>query len=148
MYHSCTTGRNVMNYSASNIVTKFYFYIAILLFVSACGEADSLGNATGNSTGINVNNEQSSISLTWTPPSINTDGSTLNDLSGYKIYYGPSPDQLTEHITIENGSIADYTTDQLNIDLSSTDTYYFGMKAYNSLNLESPMSNIVSKQFI
>ena len=29
-----------------------------------------------------------SMSLSWTPPTQNTDGSALTDLAGYKLYYG------------------------------------------------------------
>ena len=38
--------------------------------------------------------------LTWDPPTTNTDGTTLADLAGYKIYYGQSSGNYTEHSTL------------------------------------------------
>ena len=31
-----------------------------------------------------------SATLSWTPPTTNTDGSSLTNLAGYKVYWGPS----------------------------------------------------------
>ena len=41
-----------------------------------------------------------SVSLAWTPPTQNEDGSTLTDLSGYKIHYGTTSKTYTQSIPV------------------------------------------------
>lgn len=78
--------------------------------------------------------------LSWTAPTQNQDGSTLVDLAGYTIVYGPSSTMLHESIRIQNAGIDRYVVDNL-----PAGTYYFGVKAFNSVGVESAVSNVVSK---
>lgn len=78
--------------------------------------------------------------LTWTPPTQNTDGSTLSDLGGYFIYYGSSPNALTNRIQISNSGLTAYTVTGL-----PTGTTYFAISAYAASGVESALSNIGSK---
>lgn len=78
--------------------------------------------------------------LSWTAPTQNEDGSTLVNLAGYMIVYGPSSTMLHETIRIENPGIDRYVIDDL-----PAGTYYFGIKAFNSEGVESSVSNVVSK---
>lgn len=89
--------------------------------------------STGGSNG--------AATLSWTPPTRNTDGTTLSNLSGYRIYYGTSQTALTQTIQINNPSISTYVIDGL-----SPATYYFGVKALTSKGTESALSNIASKK--
>ncbi|MCW8854871.1 MAG: fibronectin type III domain-containing protein, partial [Gammaproteobacteria bacterium] len=90
-------------------------------------------SAASNKTGV--------VTLSWTPPTENTDESTLTDLSGYKIYYGLSENSLTNSITINNIGLTSYVIENIN----TNTTYYFSITSINSLNVESDYSNIVSK---
>jgi len=74
--------------------------------------------------------------LTWTPPTENTDGSTLNNLSGFIIYYGKSSSELKQSIQIHDPNITSYTIN----DLDEDSTYYFRITAINSLNTQSEPS--------
>jgi len=87
------------------------------------------------------NNTTGIATLSWNPPTENTDNSSLNDLSGYKIYYGLSADALTNTITITNVDQVSYVIENLNMNT----TYYFSITAVNTSNSESDLSNIVSK---
>jgi len=82
-----------------------------------------------------------SATLSWVVPTTNTDGSALTDLTGFRIYYGNSPDSLTETLTIANTGLTTYVVTNL-----PSDTWYFAVKAYNSANVESNLSTIVSKK--
>ena len=82
-----------------------------------------------------------SASLSWTPPTQNSDGSTLVNLAGYRIYYGQSPSQLTEQVVINSAGISTYIIENL-----SPATWYFSMTAVNSSGVESERSSTVSKQ--
>lgn len=81
-----------------------------------------------------------SASLSWTPPTRNTDGSTLTNLAGYKIYYGTSSGTLNKTVQISNAGVSSYVIENL-----SPATYYFAVKAYTAAGVESALSNTASK---
>lgn len=91
---------------------------------------------------INVAQATSSgtASLSWTPPTTNTDGSMLTNLAGYRIYYGASASTLTQQIQVANPGVASYVVSGL-----SGGTYYFAVRAYNTAGAESASSTVVSK---
>ncbi len=78
-----------------------------------------------------------SVTLNWTAPTQNTDGSVLMNLAGYKIYYGTSPDNYPNQISINNPGI---TTDL--VDNLTPNTWYFVSTAFNSAGEESDVSNV------
>jgi hypothetical protein len=78
--------------------------------------------------------------LTWTPPTENTDNSTLTDLAGYKIYYGTSPGNYNDTITISNPGLTSYLVEDL-----ASSKWYFVMTSLNSSGIESSYSIEVGK---
>ena len=82
----------------------------------------------------------SNVTLSWTAPDQNTDGSPLTNLSGFKIYYGTSPAQLTSVITVKNAGLSTYVVDGLNVG----QTYYFAVSATTSDGMESTQAGVVS----
>lgn len=89
-------------------------------------------NSQGTSNG--------SATLSWTPPTRNTNGTTLTNLAGYRIYYGTSPSSLTRTVTLSNAGLSRYVVSDL-----SAATWYFSVRAYTSSGAESANSNTVSK---
>jgi len=81
-----------------------------------------------------------SATLSWIPPTTNTNGTPLTNLSGYRIYYGTSSSSLTQSVQIANSGITNYVIDNL-----SPATWYFTVVSYNNANVESPLSEVVSK---
>jgi hypothetical protein len=81
-----------------------------------------------------------SATLSWTPPSENTDGSTLSDLAGFRIQYGTSAAALTQTVQISNPSVATYVVTGL-----SAGNWHFAVKAYTTGGAESANSTVVSK---
>jgi len=80
------------------------------------------------------------ITLTWTPPTEYTNLQPMHDLSGYNIYFGSSPEQLERLVTID-ANLTSYVIEN-DIRILANERYYFGMTAFTSNNLDSPMSNI------
>jgi hypothetical protein len=79
-----------------------------------------------------------SATLSWKPPTVNSNGSALTNLAGYRIYYGTSATALTRSITINSvGVTTDVVTDL------SPGTYYFALMAFNTSGIESKLSNVV-----
>lgn len=78
--------------------------------------------------------------LSWTPPTQNTDGTALSNLAGYRIHYGTTPSALTQTIQLASAGASSYIVTNL-----APGTYYFAMRAYTSGGTESANSNVVSK---
>ncbi|MGH8179174.1 MAG: putative Ig domain-containing protein [Steroidobacter sp.] len=81
-----------------------------------------------------------SATLSWTPPTQNTDGSTITNLAGFRIAYGASSVALNQTIEIANPGLATYVVTGLN-----SGTWYFAVKAYSSSGAESALSSVASK---
>lgn len=81
-----------------------------------------------------------SVSLTWTAPTQNEDGTPLMDLAGYKIYFGVSQGNYPNQIRVDNPGLTTYVVDNL-----SPDTYYFVSTAFNNSGVESDFSNVAIK---
>ena len=79
------------------------------------------------------------VTLDWTPPTENSDGSALTDLAGYRIHYGASRDSLTQTANITNPGLTSYVIDQL-----TAGTWYFDVGAYSKSGVESSASGVVS----
>jgi hypothetical protein len=73
------------------------------------------------------------------PPTENTDGSVLNNLAGYTVYYGTSPSDLTQSVKITNPGLTAYTLSNL-----QSGTWYFTVTSYSSVGIESTRSGVVS----
>lgn len=78
--------------------------------------------------------------LKWTPPTKNTDGTPVTNLSGYVISYGSSASMLSQTISITNPSTTSYTVQNL-----GQGTWYFGVSASASDGTTSSLSSVVSK---
>jgi hypothetical protein len=78
--------------------------------------------------------------LSWSVPTLNTDGSSLTDLAGFRVYHGTSANSLTDVADVPGASASGYTWTQL-----ASGTHYFAVAAYSSSEGESAMSSIGSK---
>jgi hypothetical protein len=81
-----------------------------------------------------------SATVNLTPPTLNTDGTTLTDLAGVTIYYGTSSSNLTQTVQVAGTSPVSYTIGGL-----ASGTWYFAGAAYTTAGMQSAMSGVVSK---
>jgi hypothetical protein len=86
----------------------------------------------------------SNATLSWLAPTVNSNGSALTDLIGYKIYYGTDPTALSSSVTLETPALNTYVIDELRVGA----TYYFAVAALASDGTESVLSAIVSKAIL
>lgn len=86
-------------------------------------------------------NPLGSATLSWTAPTLNTDGSALSNLAGYEIKYGQSPTNLDSDIQIDGVG----TTVRVIESLPKGTTWYFSIAARNSAGVLSTPSAPVSK---
>ena len=80
-------------------------------------------------------NANGAVTLSWTPPTTNTDGSPLQGLNGYVIAYGQVSGQYTESVTITNPGITSAVIEQL-----VPATWHFAVKATTDSGAESDYS--------
>ena len=121
------------------------------VLLTACGGGDGGGSggssaspsavapkASGAGDGlVGVASAKGATTLSWVPPTENDDGSALK-LTGYRIYWGLNPDNLTSSVTIENPGLTRYVVEQL-----QPATYYFVATAL-SKDGESEPSNVIA----
>jgi hypothetical protein len=81
-----------------------------------------------------------SATLSWTPPTTNSDGSALTDLAGYRLYWGPTQGSYSNNASLNGAGLTSYVVTGL-----TPGTWYFAMAALNASGTESPLSNVASK---
>lgn len=129
---STTTGRLSGTPAAANAGT----YSNIVISVS-----DGTNRVSLPAFSITVSQSvNGSATLSWTPPTSNTDGTTLSNLAGYRVVYGRTSTSLDQVVQISNASVSTYTVSGL-----SSGTWYFAVKAYNAAGAESDLSTVRSK---
>lgn len=78
--------------------------------------------------------------ISWVPPTANTDGTALTDLAGYRIHYGTNASSLDRVIVIDNPGLTSYTIEEL-----GPGRWYFGVTSVTTDGAESTLSNLASK---
>ncbi|HZX22698.1 MAG TPA: putative Ig domain-containing protein [Woeseiaceae bacterium] len=81
-----------------------------------------------------------SVTLSWSPPTENTDGTTLTDLAGYRIYWGTTSGSYPNSVTIDNPGLTTYVVENL-----TPGTYEFVATSYNTSGVESDYSAPATK---
>ena len=77
-----------------------------------------------------------SVTLAWSAPALSSDGTSLTDLAGYRLYDGSTAAEYT--MVTDVGKVTAYTTEPL-----PAGTYYFAVTAYDTSGNESEVSNEV-----
>jgi hypothetical protein len=88
--------------------------------------------AAGSATG--------SVTLNWTPPTQNEDGSQLTDLAAYRILWSRDGGTFSNSVRINNPSVTRYVVENL-----TPGTYEFAATAINSAGVESRFSNSITR---
>lgn len=81
-----------------------------------------------------------SVTLSWTAPTENVDGSALTDLDGYRLYWRKISGNIRDSVTIDNASITTYVIENI-----PSGTYEFSATSFNKAGVESRYSNSATK---
>lgn len=125
----------------------FVFLVTAMLAPSLTGCGGSVSteavapatSAPGPAAGSDPGPATGAATLAWTAPTTNSDGTQINDLLGFKIYYGTA--HAAYGVSIDVGGNTSYQIDNL----AAGTTYYFTVTAYNTSGIESDYSLEVSK---
>ena len=134
-----TTGRLYGTPGASNVGTYGWVQIAATDGGSTSWLRAYTLTVSAASPSVGSTSSTGTVTISWTPPTQNTDGSTLINLAGYHIYYGTSQSSLTNVVNITNPGLATYVLSNL-----SAATWYFAMTSVNTNGQESARSTVVS----
>jgi Fibronectin type III domain len=108
------------------------------LILAGCGGGGNSGSPSA--TAAETNAATGTATMSWTAPTMNSDGSPLSALAGFTIYYGTSSASLTQTIQIPNAGAVNYVVTNL-----SPGTWYFAVSAYTNAGEQSALSTVVSK---
>lgn len=111
----------------------------LLLLASGLGGCVEGGNGE---TAVDTGTGTSTVTLTWVAPTHRADGSavTLSDITGYRLYYGPTPDHLPHVVHIHGQETTRHT---LELPVGS---YYFRVSAMETDGTEGMKSQALSRQ--
>lgn len=79
------------------------------------------------------------VTLSWTAPTQNADGTALTNLAGYKVYYGRSAGALSTVRKLDVGVTS------VVIENLSSGTWFFAMSSFNTADIESARTATISK---
>jgi hypothetical protein len=133
---SIATGKLSGTPTSSNVGTSS----GIVISVSNGTAKAALASFSITVTGAPTTN--GTATLSWTPPSQNTNGTTISNLAGYNINYGTSASALSKSLQIPNPTATTGTVTGL-----TSGTWYFAVVSYNADGSTSSLSSVVSKSF-
>jgi hypothetical protein len=81
-----------------------------------------------------------SATVTWQPPTQNSDGSALTNLAGFQVDYGTAANALNKTLKVANPAQSSSTVTNL-----TSGTWYFAVQAYTNSGLQSAVSSVVTK---
>jgi hypothetical protein len=105
---------------------------------SPVGNSPSGSGSSSSSSG-SSHATPGTVTISWQPPTENTNGTTLTDLAGYTIHYGTQSQNYTSAIEVTNPGLTSYVVENL-----PAGTYYFAVSAYTSSGEASSYSPQVS----
>jgi hypothetical protein len=125
------------------------FALAALICVGLAACNDSGSSAAGSSAvGTSATSAASpasttdkSVTLSWSRPMQNSDGTSLSNLAGYTLHYGSSSQEYTGSIEITNPTATSYVISDSNFPAGK---YYFAISAYNAQQVSSSLSGEIS----
>jgi hypothetical protein len=106
---------------------------------SSGGTTGGGSGSTGGGTTTPPSGATGTATVTWHPPTANTNGTAISNLAGYTVYYGTSQSSYSS-VKVANPGLTSYTIDNL-----SPGTYYFTVAAYNTAGMTSTNGPIASK---
>jgi hypothetical protein len=116
------------------LTKKSCFILLISLLIIGLAGCGGGGNASldVNSSGAQL--KSITVDLSWDAPITYTNGSSLTDIAGYKIYIGNCQRTYTQVINV--GNVTSYVINNL-----AAGTYYVSVTVYNTSGIESDYSN-------
>ncbi len=101
--------------------------------------SDGTATSTLNAFAVEVIPPLGSVTLRWSVPTKKSDGTPLDDLAAYIIYYGQSPAYLDRFVTVDDPQLTRHLVRGL-----TEATWYFAMTSYTAAGVEGERSGTVA----
>jgi len=147
-------GCDMREYQARGSFGRVIVVALLAVMLAGCGDDDksesqAVANPSGNPGTVPPPipppppppSSTGTATLEWIPPVTTTNGATLTNLAGYRIYYGTDVTKLVQRIDVTNAGVATYVIEGL-----APATYYFAVTAVDARGAESPRSNAGRKE--
>ena len=120
-------------------LTTLLLIMVTSLLLTACGGGSGSDGSDSPALGGGTSGQ---AMLSWIAPSTRADNShlALNDVEGFRVYYGTSASSLVLLADLNDNSITEYTTDAM-----PSGSYFFAVTAYDTDGNESGFSNVINK---
>ena len=120
-------------------LTTLLLVMTISLLLTACGGGSGSSSSDSRTTDSTSSGQGM---LSWIAPSTRADSSylSLNDVEGFRVYYGTSASDLALLVDLNDNSITEYTPDTI-----PSGNYFFAVTAYDTDGNESGLSNVINK---
>ena len=125
--------------SASDGVSQASLSPFTIIVQGTGGSTSGGGTTTPPSGGGSTSGGPGSATVSWHPPTTNTNGSVINNLAGYTIYYGTSASNYSS-VKVANPGLTSYTISNL-----AAGSYSFAVVAYNAAGMTSNYSAVATK---
>lgn len=99
------------------------------------------GNTTTTLPAFSITVGTNAVTVSWVPPTTNTDGTPVQGLDGFGVYYGTAPGQYSRFNAVPDPG----TRSACLSELSAGTTWYFAVTAISSSLVESAYSIEVTK---
>ena len=119
--------------------TPVAFTPVVSVPVTSTTPVASTSSSSSSSSGGTSGSATENVTLSWSAPTENTNGSALTNLTGYIIYYGTSAGAMTQTIDINTVGMLTYVVGDL-----SAGNWYFQIVAVNAAGVESSPSATVN----
>jgi len=130
-----------LNILRKKLIVTFALVLMGFCF-GACGSTAGLGTGLdGDVPEYGGDGGTNSLMVGWNAPTTNEDGTPLEDLAGYRLYYGKGSGDYSYVADVSNA----YTEAEIG-GLSAT-TWYMAVTAYDYFGNESEYSNEISHSF-
>jgi hypothetical protein len=114
------------------------FFILVLIALGGCSSGGGGGAPSVQNTEPPISLPEPSttaLTLTWQPPTENSDGTPLLDLAGYYIYLGRESEVYDDVLLLDNPGLTTFVIDNL-----EPGTYFLAATAFNASGVESSLS--------
>jgi hypothetical protein len=113
--------------------------VVVSTTTASTSSSSSGGSSSSSSSSSGETSSTSAVTISWSAPIYNTNGSALTNLAGYNIYYGTNSTSLSGKISLNTVGLLSYVISDL-----SSGTWYFAVTSVNSAGVESSPSATVS----